>query len=216
MDEYAIKEALESTETKATVLHAILRNKYGEGAYEWDLATIAMEVADDYKAEISSESANRWAAMQLVMTNNAFFQRLDAFLAVCNAVASGEPFFGVFDPVTTEEAAWTIAEVSLNREMLPFSYAIKHYLKTLLAADGYGDDYPAIFDAVLADEQTDAEQTVREQVGTAFRSPNEDVVEQLIDDELADMVVQFNRIPSLAGIDNLLLASTDKTLVEAL
>ena len=215
-DEYSIREALESTETKATVVHAILRQKYGEAAYDWDMATIAMEVFDDYHAEISSECANRWAAVQILMTSNAFFTRLDAFLAVCNALASGEPFFSIFDPVTTEEAAWALAEVSLNREMLPFSYAIKYYIKQLLKADGYGDDYPTIFDAVLADEQSDEEKDVRARVGTIWRSPNQDVIEELIDEELADLVTQFDAIPSLAGIDNLLMASNEKTVVDAL
>ena len=63
-EQYSIREALESTETKATVLHAILRQQYGEPVYEWDLATTVMEVAADFTAEMSSESGSvsgeRW------------------------------------------------------------------------------------------------------------------------------------------------------------
>lgn len=212
-DTYSIREALESTETKATVLHAILRKQYGDEIYDWDMATIAMEVMDDYKAEISAESANRWAALQLVMTTDAFFTRLDAFLAIANTLSSGEPFFSMFDPVTTEEAAWAIAEVALNRESLPYSYAIKQYLKALLKQDGYGDNYPDVFKAVLAPDEPE---NVHEELRTIIRTHNADVVDALIDEELADLVMQFDRIPSLNGVDNLLLSNTENTLVEAL
>ena len=213
-DTYSIRDALESTETKGTVLHAILRKQYGDDAYEWDLATIAMEVSDDFGASISSESANRWAAMQIVMTTDAFFTRLDAFMTICNVLASGEPFFDMFDPVTTEEAAWAIAEVALNREMLPFSSAIKRFLKLLLKYDGYGDAYPEIFDTVFEADTPEQATAVRRQV--TQRKENEDVIDELIDEELADLVMQFDKIPSLQGVDNLLLSDSGNTLVESL
>lgn len=212
-DAYSIREALESTETKATVLHAILRKQYGDDVYDWDMATIAMEVMDDFKAEISAESANRWAALQLAMTTDAFFTRLDAFLAIANTLSSGEPFFSMFDPVTTEEAAWAIAEMSLNRESLPFSYAIRQYLKALLKQDGYGDTYPDVFKAVLAPETPER---AHEEVREIIRTQNADVVDTLIDEELADMVMQFDKIPSLNGVDDLLLENAESTLVETL
>ena len=214
-ESYSIRAALESTETKATVVHAILRQQYGEEVYDWDLATVAMEVADDYGASISSESANRWAALQIAMTTDAFFTRLDAFLAVCNALASGEPFFNIFDPVTTEEAAWAIAEISLNRELLPFSYAIKQYIKQSLKQDGYGDTYPSVFKAVLAEDEPQGK-SVQKQVRESMQSENGVNVDALIDEELADMVMQFDQIPSLRGVDNLLLSDATNTLVEAL
>lgn len=215
-DTAEIKKALESTETKATVLHAILLQQYGTEFYDWDLTTIALEVQSDFKAELSTESADRIAALQIVMTTSAFFDRLDAFMAVCGSLTDGEPLFNVFAPIETEEIAWTIAEVALNREMLPFSYAIKQYLKLQLQNDGYTIDFPDLFDAVLeADTKAEA-QEIRKEVRVADENPNTSVLNTLIDEELGDMVAQFDRIPSLKGVDNLLRSSDSRTLVESL
>jgi len=215
-EQYSVKEALESTETCATVLHAILRNKYGDDVYEWDPITITMEVADDYGAEMSSQSVNRFAALQLIMVNDAFFQRLDAFMGICNTLSTGDPFFGVFDPVTVEEAAWAITECALNREMLPFSYTIKKFLKVILADEGYGTDYPEMFDAVFAADTPEEAEDIRAQVRQADLNPNTDNINEYIDEELTDMVHQFDKVPAIARIDDILLASDSRTLVETL
>lgn len=215
-EKYSVKEALESTETTATVLHAILRNQYGDEVYEWDPITVALEVSDDFGAEMSSESISRFSAMQLIMVNNAFFQRLDAFMGVCNTLGTGDPFFNVFDPVTVEEAAWAITECALNREMLPFSYTIKKFLKIILAEEGYGTDYPDIFDAVFEADTPQEAKAIREQIRESDDNPNTANINAYIDDELTDMVHQFNKIPSIARIDDILLASDTETLVGAL
>ena len=211
-EQYSIKEALESTETKMTVLHAILRNQYGEEFYAWDPSTIALEVRDDFQADMSAETVNRTAALQVVMTNNAFFQRMDAFMGICNTLGSGAPFFSVFDPVTVEEAAWTLAEVALNREMLPFSPTIKKFVEAVLTEEGYGaGDHPEFFDPVFEDTLES-----RKAVSEARANPNSDSINQLINEELRDMIYQFNKIPSIEGVDGLLLAGDDRTLVESL
>lgn len=215
-DKYSIKAALESTETTATVLHAILFTKYGEAFYDWDTITIAMEVSDDYQAEASSETMNRIAALQLLMVNDAFFTRLDAFMGIANTLASGEPFFAVFDPMTVEEAAWGIAEAALNREMQPFSYAIKRFLKVILSEEGYTSEYPDFFDVVFAADKTGDADLIAEQVRVADSNPNTDNINNYIDEQLTDMVYQFDQIPSLADIDDALLASSRSTLVETL
>lgn len=215
-EKYSIRDALESDQTKATVLHAILRNKYGEEWYDWDLATIALEVQDDFQAELSSSAGNRIGALQLLMTSDAFFKRLDAFMAIADAMATGEPFFDVFDPLTFQEAAWAIAEAALNREMLPFGYPIKHYLKLVLAEGGYAGDYPDLFDAVFSADTVDEAAAIRAEVAAVDNNPNTNVLNAYIDDELADIVYQLDAIPSLENIDNILLASEDATLVDAL
>jgi hypothetical protein len=205
----AMQQLLQSPETTATVVHAIIRKLYGEEAYGWDMVTIMLELKDDLKIDLESNLANRWAAMQVVMTTDAFFTRLDAFLAICNALSTGDPFFTVFDPVTVEEAAWGISEVALNRELLPFSPAIKEYLRVMLTADGYVADAPDIFDVVFDDENVHAD--VRTLLRQIYRSPNTDTVEAYLEDQLRDIASQFDQIPSLSGIDNLLLSGPIKT-----
>jgi hypothetical protein len=120
----------------------------------------------------------------------------------------------VFDPVTTEEAAWAIAAASLNREMLSFSLAIKRYLQTMLAQDGLESDPPAVFDNVF--EPDEAEESLRDTLAEIYRSPNHDNIERMIDDQLQDMASQFNQIPSLSTVDDMLISGQKESLVDAL
>ena len=200
---YPRKLALESPQTLATVVHAIMLDQYGEPVYDWDPVTCQMEVAADFKAEICPQAIDRWCAMQVVMGSDAFFKRIDAFLNVCNTFASGAPSFEVFDPVTTEEAAWTIAEVAMNRDMLPFSYTIQRYLRLRLEQDGYDVDaaggVPGVFAEVFADRPSEA----RIRAGLAAEN-NRTALDRYVLAQLLDMDVQFNRIPDLRRIDDLL------------
>ena len=107
-----------------------------------------------------------------------------------------------------------MSEASLNRDMLDFVPAIQQYISNILEADGYDGDQPAVFDAIfgLDDDQAELRQVLRD----IYRTPNHDTVEAFIDDQLRDMAHQFNRIPSLKSVDNILMENDDKTLVESL
>jgi hypothetical protein len=206
---YPRVRALRSPETMASVIHAIILERYGEQAYEWDPSTIFLETQSDWNADMCPEAVDRWCAIQVIMTSDSFFKRLDAFLSICNTISDGEPFFGAFNPVTTEEMAWAIAEVALNREMLPFSYAIKKYMKTVLAQDGYDESsYPAIFEEVFG-KQVDAEH-IRH--GLAVLN-NDDNISQYLSEQMKDMVFQFSEIPDLKGMEKII---TQRGLEEAL
>lgn len=206
---YPRQQALQNPETAATVIHAILLEQYGEPVYDWDPATVYLEAKADFNADMCPEAVDKWAAMQIVMTTDAFFKRLDAFLAVCNTLAEGAPFFGAFNPVTLEEAAWAIAEVALNREMLPFSYAIQKYLKLLLAEEGFTETaYPAIFKEVFGKDPSADD--VRDSLAALNNETNLDAY---VEDQLRDLVSQFNKIPDMRKVDDLIL---ERGLDEAL
>lgn len=203
-DRYEKQQAFQSPETAATVVHAIMRQTFGEEVYDWDPLTCALEVKSEFSTEMDASTLDRWSAMQIVMTTDAFFKRLDAFLGICNTLNEGVPFFQVFDPVTVEEAAWAITEVSLNRELLPFSYPIRQYIRQILAADGYTEgDYPAVFEEVFKDNPD--EKAIRRALADTSDPHNRDNVERYIDEQLADMVYQFNQIPELKDLDDMIL-----------
>jgi len=144
---------------------------------------------------------DRWSAIQVIMSTDSFFNRIDAFLNIANTLASGSPFFNVFDPVSVEEAAWAIAEVSLNRELQEFSYPIKQYLKRILRQDGYNPgNWPEIFDEVF-EERLD-KSDIRSAI---LNTENKDNVESYIAEQLADLSYQLNEIPHLENIDDILL-----------
>jgi hypothetical protein len=196
------RAALQNPETLATVINAIVRRQYDDQAYDWDPTTVVLELRDDFKAEIPSQVIDRWCAIQVVMTSNAFFQKIDAFLNICNTLSSGAPLFQVFDPVDTEEAAWGLTEVALNREMLPLSNTVENYLRTLLKNDGYEEqDYPQIFKEVLLhDHKGELTTTI----------PNGNNVEQYIDAQLKSIMHQFSKIPSLKSNELILARSMEE------
>lgn len=197
---YPRQQALQTPQTLATVLHAILREQYGEEVYDWDPTTVYLEAKADFNADMCSEAIDRWSAIQVIMTSDACFKRLDAFMAVCNSLSDGSPFFTAFNPVTTEEAAWGIAEIALNREVLPFSYAVKQYLKAVLAKDGFDKgDYPDIFDEVFGAKPDTGR--IREGLAAAGNDAN---IGTYIREQMGDLVTQFNRIPDLSNVDNII------------
>ena len=200
-DKIEKRMALENPETCATVLISILLQDFGEIFLSWDPTTIWLEARDEYGAEMPAPSTDKLAAMQVVMTSDVFFRRFDAFSGICNTLASGAPFFSAFDPVTTEEASWAITEISLNRELLPFSYPIKKYLRIILKADGYNEnEYPTPFDEVFGIKP--ASRDIRKSLASLENSDN---VEHFINENLADLVAQFNKIPSLNTLDDIIL-----------
>lgn len=202
---YPRKLALESPQTLATVVHAIMLDQYGEAVYDWDPVTCAMEVAEDFKAEICTPAMDRWCAMQTVMGSDAFFRRLDVFLNVCNTLASGSPSFVVFDPVTAEEAAWAVAEVAMNRDVLPFSYSIRQYMRRQLEADGFNPssgDLPPVFAEMF--ERKPDEGRIRSMLSGEVADSNAANIEKYLTEQMLDLEVQFNRIPDLRRVDDLL------------
>jgi hypothetical protein len=197
MDKGKVIKLLSSDQTLATTLNVILVKQYGVQAYNWDLVTIAMELKDDFNVDIPADVANRIGAIQTIMLNNAVFTQLDAFMAVCNTLATGEPYFSMFDPVTTEEAAWGISEISLNRDILPFSGAIKEYMGVMLSRDGYNEtNYPELFSVLYDDIETDTAQ-VRDVLEGLDANPNTLNMEQYVDEQLGDLAYQLDQL----GVD---------------
>ena len=221
---YPRKLALESPQTLATVVHAIMLDQYGQAAYDWDPVTCSMEVAEDFQAEACTQVMDRWCAMQAVMGSDAFFKRLDVFMNVCNTLSSGSPSFLVFDPVTPEEAAWAVAEVSMNRDVLPFSYSIQQYMRMQLEADGFdpdSGDLPPVFAEMF--ERRPDEGRIRSSLSGEVADGNNANIEKYLMGQMLSIEAQFNRIPDLRRVDNLLedgkdvedaLETQNKTVME--
>jgi hypothetical protein len=197
-DTAEIKSALQNPETSATLLNAILTRQYGEEWLAWEPLTVYLEIKSDYRVDPPSELLDRIAAIQIIMTSDAFFKRLDAFIAICTTLSTGDPSFAAFDPASVEECAWGIAEVGLLREPLPFSYAIQQYLKQLLGDDGYTSmNYPETIKTAF-----DSTPTSLEIKQTLAGDHNKGVVEQYVNENLKDLIYQFNQIPSMSNIDD--------------
>lgn len=193
----ARQHLLQSNQTLGTVIHAILLDRFGEEIYAWEPVTVALECKAEFGCDPSTTVMDKWCAIQVAMSSDAFFRRIDAFMSICNTLSSGEPYADVFDPVTTEEAAWGIAEVSLNRDFLPFSPTIKSYVSTVLKQDGFSpDEFPPVFEQVF--DRTPDEHLVRENLAALGNSSN---IDSYIRENVVDLLAQFNRLPDMKNID---------------
>lgn len=193
----ARQDLLQSNQTLATVIHAILLDRFGEEVYGWEPVTVALECKAEFGCDPSTTVMDKWCAMQVAMTSDAFFRRIDAFLSICNTFSSGEPYADVFDPVTTEEAAWGIAEVSLNRDFLPFSPTVRSYVSKVLRDDGFSDDeFPPVFREVF--DRAPSEHPVRQSLSVVSNGAG---IGEYLRGNVVDMLSQFNRLPDLGNVD---------------
>lgn len=193
MDLLKVKQAIESTETRAVVLNTILNKLYDEEWVDWDPTTLYLELRDDLKAEPSAEAMDRIAALQVIQTSGEFFSRFEAFSGITNTLNSGEPSFTLFNPVSAPEIAWALVEVSLIRDLLPFDYSVRKYIQTVLEGDGIDTTYPAIFEH-LFDTSDPSSNVVKELTAEMLSNPNRDAIEEYINDQLRDTVYQYNKL----------------------
>lgn len=193
-DLVAVQSALQNPETLATTIHAIMRAQYGEEAYLWDPASTYLELKADFGVDPESAVIDRFAAMSVVMLSDTFFKVPSAFINICNTLSNGQPFFEVFDPVEVEEAAWAITEVALNRELLPFGYPVRKYIRIMLADAGYKqqDDFPEIFSEALeaSPSSADVKKSLTNPVGR-------EVLDQYILEQVQTVFKQLEEIPGL-------------------
>lgn len=210
-------EMWQNPEADATVLNAMLISKYGEEALDWDPLTIRMEIQDDFHVEPAAEVMNKICAMQIVMASSDFFERIDAFLNVCNTLSEGDPFFEAFAPPETEEIAYALAAVAMNRDMLPFNPTIRRYVKEALKADGFSeDDFPEIFSVVFGKNPSakDVRHTVAEiMIEPTAADTNKKNITDMMTRNVGIMLRQFNSLPGLDKVDSFVL---EQGLVSAL
>lgn len=136
-----MQEAWRSKETRATVLLTLFLDRFGTEALEWDPATIALEIEDEFDVDLPQISLDRLIVAIQILTTDRFFKRLPDFIAFCN-VLDGDPFQpDTFDPADAEEVAWGITESLLisppeDDDPEPFTDEIRAYIGSVLDSEG--------------------------------------------------------------------------------
>ena len=136
-----MQEAWRSKETFATVLLTMFLDRFGTEALEWDPATIALEVEDEFDVDLPQLSLDRLIVAIQILTTDRFFKRLPDFIAFCN-VLDGDPFQpDTFDPADAEEVSWGITEALLisppeDDDPEPLTPEIRAYIGSVLDGEG--------------------------------------------------------------------------------
>ena len=136
-----MQEAWRSKETFATVLLTMFLDRFGTEALEWDPATIALEIEEEFDVDLPQLSLDRLIVAIQILTTDRFFKRLPDFIAFCN-VLDGDPFQpDTFDPADAEEVSWGITEALLisppeDDDPEPLTDEIRAYIGAVLDSEG--------------------------------------------------------------------------------
>jgi hypothetical protein len=134
-------EMWKSPQTFATVLITVFLDRFGLEALEWDPATIALEIEEEFDVDLPQHALDKVMAAITILTTDRFYKSMPDFVSICN-VLSGDTYDpNTFDPADGEEIAWGITESLLiyppeDDDESPFSDEILAYIGAALDAEG--------------------------------------------------------------------------------
>jgi len=136
------KAALENPDMTATVLMAILLDRYGTEFLEWEPDTLRIQIADDYGANPPENNWDKIWACVMLLTTDLFYNSLEAFNSVCNALSGEGAHFDKWELAEPEEIMWGVAETTLleppekGKKNHDFSHEIRQFVGLALAEFG--------------------------------------------------------------------------------
>lgn len=133
-------QMLVDPETPASILVVGLMDEFGTDFFNWEPDTLLLETQSVWKVQPPSINRDKIWALVTEITTNLFYQNLDAFNHVCNALSGSNADFQNWDPVNVRQMCWGIAEVSLAdppEKGDEFSEEIKIYMRERLEFEGF-------------------------------------------------------------------------------
>lgn len=134
---------LKSEDTLGTTLLIICMDSFGIEFFEWEPVTLDAEVEMKFGVKLPDVNKDKLWALVTALTTNLFYVSLETFIPTCNALSGSEADFDNYDPVTGQEAAWGIVEVTLLDPPAQgedagdrFSHEIRQYLALTLQSEG--------------------------------------------------------------------------------
>jgi len=127
--------------TFATCSLAILVDRFTTAFFDWDPATLALEIKHEYGIEPPNYLTDRVQAGAALFTTDLFHVAIEAFTATCNAFARSPVLKGVFLPPDLDDCLWGVTEAVLlegptEDEVVPFSQPVARYVGLLLQQSG--------------------------------------------------------------------------------
>lgn len=141
MPKNILQEAWTSRETFATVLLTLFLDRFGMEALEWDPATIALELEEEFDIKLPQLSLDRLLVAIQLLTTDRFFKSLPDFVDFCNVLSGATYRPDMWDPADAEEVAWGITEALLisppdESDPEPFTDEIRAYIGSVLDSEG--------------------------------------------------------------------------------
>lgn len=136
-----MQEAWTSKETFGSVLLTLFLDRFGTEALEWDPATVAMEIEEEFDVDLPQLTLDRLMVAIQILTTDRFFKNLPDFITFCNVLDGDIYNPDTFDPADAEEVAWGITEALLisppdDEDPEPFTDEIRAYIGATLDREG--------------------------------------------------------------------------------
>lgn len=136
-----LQEAWTSRDTFATVLLTVFLDRFGTEALEWDPATIALELEDEFDIKLPQLALDKLLVAIQILTTDRFFKSLPDFIDFCNVLGGAQYRPDMWDPADAEEVAWGVTEALLisppdESDQEPFADEIRAYIGAVLDSEG--------------------------------------------------------------------------------
>lgn len=175
--------------------------------FQWSPETVHHEVEAELRRQMPPHVFDRLMAAIALRSSDAFYQQVDRFIPLVNALCGSGFHPEVYDPADLSECCWAITEAYLLDPPEPgegFCEEIRAYLGAQLRQDGYATPPDVLKIAIGAD--------VLEQLRYAYADDPEmfdmiyssqqsrtQEVEQMVAHNLVEMVGQLSRLPLRYG-----------------
>jgi hypothetical protein len=120
---------------------AMLPHKDEDGTEQpgWSAETLLLELEDLLNCNVPQVSLDKIMAAIVITTTDRFYSSVEDFIAIANTLRGSVFDPTVFDPATTEECAWAVAEATLlwPDAELQFASGIVTYIQKVLEFEGY-------------------------------------------------------------------------------
>ena len=127
-------------EIYASAALALLIDRFGTEVFSWDPTTLSLEMRGAFGEEPEDELFDRILAAIGLMTSNAFFVDLSAFMNTCNALNFGVVTSETWIPSDLDDVLWGVTEARLllgdDFKENEFSNDVKRYVGMLLQEEG--------------------------------------------------------------------------------
>ena len=136
-----MQTAWTSRETFGSVLLTLFLDRFGMEGLEWDPATIALEIEEEFNVKLSQGSLDKLIVCIQILTTDRFFKNLPDFISFCNVLGDDTYRPDMWDPADAEEIAWGITEALMieppdDNDPDPFTNEIRGYIGAVLDSEG--------------------------------------------------------------------------------
>lgn len=123
------------------MLLTLFLDRFGMEGLEWDPATIALEIEEEFNVKLSQSSLDKLIVCIQILTTDRFFKNPPDFISFCNVLGDDTYRPDMWDPADAEEIAWGITEALMieppdENDPEPFTDEIRGYIGAVLDSEG--------------------------------------------------------------------------------